>query len=192
MPPKVKITKDQIFNVALNIARESGYDGVNAREIAKILNCSTQPIFSNYKNMDEIKKDIVVYSITLYKKYIENEINEKNYPDYKASGMAYIKFAKEEKELFKLLFMRNARGDYNDSDMGWQKSVDMAQKNSGVDKNNSELFHLEMWIVVHGIATMQATGYMDIDVSLASSILSDTYNGLKCRFNGGDNGCNKN
>ena len=101
-------------------------------------------------------------------------------------------FAKEEKELFKFLFMRNARVDYNPSDMDWQKVVDMAQKSSGVNKDNSELFHLEMWIVVHGIATMQATGYMDVDVSLASRILTDTYNGLAFRFNGGNDGCNKN
>lgn len=29
------------------------------------------------------------------------------YPPYKASGMAYIDFARREKHLFRLLFMRN-------------------------------------------------------------------------------------
>ena len=29
------------------------------------------------------------------------------YPPYKASGMAYIRFAREQRELFKLLFMRD-------------------------------------------------------------------------------------
>ena len=33
------------------------------------------------------------------------------YPPYKASGIAYIQFAKEEKELFKLLFMRDRTGE---------------------------------------------------------------------------------
>lgn len=192
MPPKIKISKDEIFHVALNIVRECGHEAINARDIAKKLNCSTQPIFSNYKNMEELKKEIVSYSVSLHNEYIKNEIEEKFYPDYKATGMAYIKFAKYEKELFKLLFMRDARKEYDKEDMNWQDIVDLAQKHSGVNKTNSELFHLEMWLVVHGIATMQATSYMDFDESFVSDILSDMYNGLKLRFSGGIDGSNKN
>lgn len=184
MPPKVKITKEQILNVAINITREYGYERINARDIAKILKCSTQPIFSNYKNMEELKSDVVSYAINLYKKSIDDEIDKKAYPAYKATGMGYIKFAKYEKEFFKLLFMQKTTTNNYDLNLHWQSVVVMAQKSSCCRKNVSELFHLEMWLVVHGIASMQATGYMDIDENLISTILSDTYNGLRLRFNG--------
>lgn len=192
MPPKIKIKKDDIFTVAIDITREHGWEKLNAREIAKILNCSTQPIFSNYKNMDELKGEVIAYAVDTYKNYLSTEINNAIYPTYKASGMGYIKFAREEKEFFKLLFMTKLENFNGEIDLNWQGSVDMAQKSSGCNKNDSELFHLEMWTTVHGIATMIATGYLDIDTNLASLMLSDIYNGLKIRFSGDKNESNKN
>ena len=39
MPPKAKITEDQIVAAALEIARETGAENINARTVAKKLNC---------------------------------------------------------------------------------------------------------------------------------------------------------
>ena len=55
MPPKVKITKEDIIKTAIDIVRDKGADAINARNIASVLNCSTQPIFSNFDNMEELK-----------------------------------------------------------------------------------------------------------------------------------------
>ena len=54
MAPKVKITKQDIIDKALEIVRESGDSGINARSIAAALGCSTQPIFSNFNSMEEM------------------------------------------------------------------------------------------------------------------------------------------
>ena len=56
MPPKIKIDKDNIIKAAVQIVRERGIDALNARAVAQKLNCSTQPIFSNYDSMNELKK----------------------------------------------------------------------------------------------------------------------------------------
>ena len=56
MPPKPKITKDMILNTVLKITREMGFEAVNARSVAGRLECSTRPIFTCYKNMEELKK----------------------------------------------------------------------------------------------------------------------------------------
>ena len=44
MPPKVKVTKDMVIDAAFEIAREAGAENINARTVAKKLNCSTQPV----------------------------------------------------------------------------------------------------------------------------------------------------
>ena len=59
MPAKRKIYKEDIINASLNIIREKGMDGLNARKLAKKLGCSTQPIFYIYSSMDDIKKDVL-------------------------------------------------------------------------------------------------------------------------------------
>ena len=48
MPPKVKITKEDIINAAVSLVRENGADALNARTVASLLGCSTQPVFSNF------------------------------------------------------------------------------------------------------------------------------------------------
>ena len=52
MPPKVKITKEDIVQAGMEIVRRDGEAGLNARSIAAVLGCSTQPVFSNYDSMD--------------------------------------------------------------------------------------------------------------------------------------------
>lgn len=49
MPPKVKVTKAEIVKAALAVVREHGAGVLNARTVAAVLNCSTQPIFSNFQ-----------------------------------------------------------------------------------------------------------------------------------------------
>ena len=51
MPPKVKVSKEEIINTAISLIRKSGASAVNARSIAAELGCSTQPIFSNFASM---------------------------------------------------------------------------------------------------------------------------------------------
>ena len=55
MPPKVKVTKEEIINAAVDIFRKSGAQAINARTVASVLNRYTQPVFSNFATMDELR-----------------------------------------------------------------------------------------------------------------------------------------
>ena len=57
--------------------------------------------------MEALRADVMRSAKQLYQEYLERGMKDPAYPPYKASGIAYIRFAKEEKELFKLLFMRD-------------------------------------------------------------------------------------
>ena len=103
MPPKVKVSKEDIINAAVDIVRNNGAQAINARTIASTLNCSTQPVFSNFATMDELRLAVVEKADTLCQEYMQREVENGEFPAYKANGMAYIRYAKEEKELFKLL-----------------------------------------------------------------------------------------
>ena len=104
------------------------------------------------------------------------------YPPYKASGMAYIRFAREEKELFKLLFMRDRKGEPLKPGREMEVILPLIMKNTGLSREKAELFHLELWVFVHGIAAMIATSYLDYELETISEMLTDVYMGLKTRF----------
>lgn len=183
MPPKVKITKKDIINTALELVRTKGEQSVNARNIASALNCSTQPVFSNFATMDDLRLALLEKINSLCREFMKNEEEKGEFPSYKANGMAYIRFAKEEKELFKLLYMRDRRGeDVPESTHVDEEMEKVVRNNTGLDEENATLFHLEMWAFVHGIASMFATGFLDLDMDLVSRMLTDAYQGLRKQY----------
>lgn len=183
MPPKVKVSKEDIINATVEIVRKFGEQTINARTIASVLNCSTQPIFSNFSSMDELRFAVVEKAIDIYDEYIQNEIDRGKYPEYKASGMAYIRFAKEERELFKLLFMCDRTNENSSDSIEFGNKIETIVYNStGLNNTDAKIFHLEMWAYVHGIATMFATGFIDLEWELVSRMLTDAYQGLRKQY----------
>lgn len=182
MPPKAKITEKDILNAAVKQVRENGAESLNARALAGILGCSTQPIFSNFASMEELKAAVIGFAHELYGEYLQREIKSDKYPAYKASGMGYIRFAREEKELFKLLFMRDRSFEPMTLSLNADPVIEMTQKATGYSYEKAERFHLEMWVVVHGIASMIATNFLDWDMEMASGVMTDMYMGLRARF----------
>ena len=184
MPPKVKISKQDIVKASVCMVREKGEGSLNARMLANYMGCSTQPIFSNFSSMEELKEEVQKAIYELYTGYLQREADTNQYPPYKASGMGYIRFAKEEKELFKMLFMRDRSKEdiENHIDVSTQHSVVLLQNATGFDEEKANRFHLEMWIYVHGIATLLATSYLPLEWEEISSILTDAYQGMKKRY----------
>ena len=186
MPPNNKISRDKILDAALQLVRTQGAEALNARSIASAVGCSTQPVFSNFSSMEELKLAVVEKGDEIFRQFMQRQIEQGKYPPYKASGMAYIRFAKEERELFKLLYMRNRRGEQRMPQSKTDEQMDtLVQNGTGLCNEEGKLFHLEMWAVVHGLAVMAATDYVDLDEELISRMLTDTFQGLKSRFSKG-------
>lgn len=183
MPPRVKITQEDIVKTAVELVRANGEEAINARSVAAALNCSTQPVFSNFASMDELKDAVVAAAYETYTVFIKNEVESGKYPKYKSFGMAYIRFAKEEKQLFKLLFMRDRTGeDTAKLSPDFEESVQMIMKSCGIGVEKARLVHLEMWTCVHGIGTMLATSFLTLDFDLVSDMLTDVYQGIRNRL----------
>ena len=181
MAPRVKVTKEDIINTTIELVRKHGADSINARTIASALDCSTQPIFSNFNSMEELQDETIRCAYGLYLDFIKRELASGKYPQYKSFGMAYIRFAKEEKELFKLLFMRDRTNEDLSTSPDFEESVKLIMETNGATHEKAMLMHLEMWTCVHGIATMIATSFLPLEVELISQMTSDIYHGILTR-----------
>ena len=98
--------------------------------------------------------------------------------------MAYVRFAKEERELFRLLFMRDRTGEDLSPPPDFKESVDMIAAANGVTREQAGRIHLEMWAMVHGIGTMLATSFLPLDEGLISEMMSDVYRGICVKYEG--------
>ncbi len=194
MPPKAKVTKEMITSAALAIARREGLDALSVRRIAKELGCSTQPIFSNFKGIGELKAEVIRLADRYYTQFVENEVRNSQYPPYKASGIAYIHFAKNETELFRLLFMRDRSKETTEEkslqDHEFKENAQTVRDNASVSEKTAVDIHAEMWVFVHGIATMIATSYQPWDDETISEMLTLAYRGVLSQMKEGNDDTN--
>lgn len=188
MPAKKLISRDEIITAAFEIVRKDGMEALNMRAVANKCNCSTQPIYLSFKGADELKAEVAKKGYGEFTKFIEREMASGKYPEYKSIGMGYIRFAAEEPELFKYLFMRRRDGEATEYEkFSYDASAMVIMKNYGLYKSDAEVLHAEMWIFVHGIATMIVTKYMDWDWETISKMVTDVYLGLSDRIKKGEN-----
>ena len=99
MPPKQSITKEMIIDAAFVLVRKKGISALSARNIAKSLNCSTQPIYSCFKTMSDLEKEIIQKATGFVQdKYLVSKTKQDN--NFRSIGLGYIAMAKKEKHLF--------------------------------------------------------------------------------------------
>ncbi len=183
MPPKNKFSREQILSAALDLVRETGFPGLTARSLAARLGASPKVIFGLFRNMEEVQQAVLENAYGLYLQYRAADMARGDYPPYKASGLSYIRFAREERELFRLLFMRDRSGEpITDDAQALQPILELVQSTLGLSPEEAWHFHMESWIFVHGFASMVATGYLDWDEAFVEKALTDVFQGLKHQF----------
>lgn len=186
MPPKVRFPKEAIIRAALDVAREGGMEALNARSIARKLGCSTQPLYHELRNMDEVKRAVYQEAAQLFSRYLA-ETRLPEVPRYKAAGLALLRFANEEKRLYRLLFLCDRSHEAADElERGFasakQDAYAAIMEANGYTPEEAEAFHLHMFIYIHGLAAMIATGYIPYVESDCSALLSGEYLALKRSF----------
>ena len=181
MPTTLKITKEKILDAAFSIARSYGIDKVSNREIAKRLNCSIRPIYYQFKNVDELNKELYVKIEKFFYKFIMDNMVD-TMPLYKQVGINYIKFAREEINLFKFLFMTRSdlipKEFVSKDQEDFKELVKLIKISTKLSDKDIESFHIKMWIFAHGIATLSANNTVEFNDEQISHLLSLEFQAL--------------
>lgn len=181
MSKEVRITKDMILEAAFDIARKKGLEEVSNRSIAKRLECSIRPIYYQFNNSDELKKELYnKIEKYFYKHIMDNMID--NIPYYRQVGINYIKFAREEKNFFKILFMSKSdylpEGFVSKSEDDFKEISKLIKMSTKLNDDDIKSFHIKMWMFTHGIATLLATDTVLLTEEQISNLLSSQFQAL--------------
>ncbi len=181
LPTTTKITKEMILNTAFEIAREKGFEKISNRELAKKMNCSIRPIYYQFKNVEELNKELYKkIERYFYEFLIDNMI--KDVPLYKQIGINYIKFAIAENNLFKFLFMTETKDEpsafITTDEKGFEEVVKAIKISTKLSDKDIKSFHIKMWIFAHGIATLSATKSVKFTDEQIQDLLSQEFQAL--------------
>lgn len=181
MPTTIRITKEMILNAAFDITRNEGIEKLSNRETAKKMNCSIRPIYYQFKNSEELYKELYNKINSYFYDFIMKNIVD-DIPHYKQIGINYIKFAQEETNLFKVLFMspaRNLPNTFVETDKtGFAGVVAAIKLSTHLSDKGIKSFHTKMWIFVHGIATLTVSKSVKFTEEQIRDLLSQEFQAL--------------
>lgn len=172
--PKQIISKETILNAVLEMTRKDGFDSVNARSVAEFTGRSVQPIYSYFENMEDLKETFYRRAMEFYEGFIREN---SDMLDLERMGIANVRFAKEEPNLFRLLFLSKLEGLNGLSGlfdrMGNDAATDRLKEKLKITKESAREIYLMLMIFTHGIATMVATDSVKIsDAEIAERVRS--------------------
>ncbi len=182
MPAKKVIFEKDVMAAALDLIRERGENSLNARDLAKKINCSTQPIYSIYKNMQGVEEAVRQAAARVLDEYMTNELKNGKYVGNQAIGMGYVRFAAEEKCLNRYLYMKTPQQRSDINVELTKKSVGFIMQKYGLDEQSATKYFAEIWIFSHGIASMVACDRLDFDEEKIREAFNDVATGLGLRF----------
>lgn len=159
MPPSVKFTKEEIVNAALQVVREKGTAALTTRQIAAVLGVSTRPIFTYFQNMQQVQEPVRQAAQALYHSYIKKGL-EQVHP-FIGLGEQYIRFATQEPELYRLLFLPLAPGSESKAMEEMERTqnlvLEFLQQIYQLDEAAAKQFFRDVWLVAHSLAALIVT-----------------------------------
>ena len=160
MAPKNKFTKEEMTEAALRVVRANGIDCLTAKAIADELGTSTRPIFTAFGSMDEVRQAVYAAAVRVYDGYTSAGLKE-NIP-FLGVGKSYIRFAKEEPELYRLLFLTRTQ----ENEYGAIKSMQHLQAHVRptmmdiyhITAGEADVYFRDLWLAAHSLSTLIVTG----------------------------------
>ena len=159
MPPITKFTREAVLSAAYQLVRREGPSALNARAVAKELGGSTQPIFRLFSGMEELKQAVTELALTTWKDCLRERLLGSAFP-YLTIGMSFLLFARDEPELFKLLFMRDRVSDGSCTDYNVNWGIPLIEDSVKVDIETARKLYERNWLYCYGLAVSIATKYI--------------------------------
>lgn len=180
MPPKARITREMVIDAAFEIARSEGAERINARSVAQKLGCSTQPILYHFHSVEELKKAVYEKADDFHSAYIMQGAKD----GIGGIGMAYIRFARNEKHLFRFLFQSDGFSGQSLSGLIDNEALSPVLKSisqsSGIEIEQAKVAFRSLFLFVHGYASMLANNSMEYDEEVISADVRRIFSGTMC------------
>lgn len=175
MPRNALLTKEAVTAAGLAIVRREGQNALTARALSRELGCSLSPIFTVFKDMDEIQVSVKKAAEDYFADFMK-DVNEFE-PAFKEFGLRLVRFAKQDGNLFDMLFLsRGGRSDI--AGQIAQRSLMDIQQNYNLNDSQASMIFKQMWPVATGIASLCVHRPMAFSEEETGQILSNHFSGM--------------
>ena len=178
---KKKFTREEITSAAFELAREKGIESVVARELGKKLGTSSSPIFTAFKNMEEVQQEVRALALKEFESCVSDALNFT--PAFKYVGMKMIEFAMREPKLFQLIYMREREKSQSYEEMvvslgdTVEVCIQIMQRDYGLSREDAGMLFKLTWLHTFSICALVANKVCHFSMEEISEILSASFQG---------------
>lgn len=155
MARKKEIDKQRILDAAYKLAVRGGIESLTARNIAKAVNCSTQPIYLEFENMQDLRNQVLArISDELKSNTLQQNFTGEPLIDL---DLSYLYFAKEHVDLLRAMFVDGKFGNQMIVDTLMGLGIEKFKQQFDAEQYSDErLKHIVIanWIAATGLATL--------------------------------------
>lgn len=175
MPRQPRFSKEDIVAAGLRIVRTDGYDAVSARALGKELGTSSSPMFTMFKDMNEVMDAIWAAAEQSFIDHMEGVTEF--FPAFKEFGMRLVSYAKNESNLFQMMFLgKRARPEIAEKIA--RECLTHAGQGYGLTEDQADFLFRQMWPVACGIAALCVKHPEDFPEEIVSRTLSYHFSGI--------------
>ena len=182
MPPKPKYTREEILDAAFEMVRENGIESLVARELGKRMGTSSSPIFTAFKNMEELQTEVRIKALKEFEACVSDAVNYT--PAFKHVGEKMIEFAAKEPKLFQLIYLQEHEEskrymDYVMEELGESVEVciTVMQKDYALTYEDAKRLFAQIWMHTFAICVLVAGKVCHFTQDEISEILSHEFQG---------------
>ena len=175
MPRQPRFSKDDIVAAGLRIVRASGFEAISARALGKELGTSSSPMFTMFRDMNEVADAIRNAAEKTFTARMNGVTGY--FPAFKEFGLRLVAFAKEDPNLFQMLFLgKDARPEIAESIA--RECLCAVEQGYGLTSEQAEMLFRQMWPVACGIAALCVRHPEDFSEEDVSKTLSYHFSGI--------------
>lgn len=156
-------SREQIVDAAIEHVREKGWSKVTTRSLAQRLGSSTMPIYSHVRSVKELEKELRSKAREIQRGY-----QQRSYSEHVLLNLAfgYIVFARDEKNLFRFLYIESPEQlDLEDGEgmkdsffIEFGEDSEEGKALKELKSSGQDVLIQYTWVFTHGLAMLVNAG----------------------------------
>ncbi|MCA5012879.1 MULTISPECIES: TetR/AcrR family transcriptional regulator [unclassified Enterococcus] len=155
--------KQHILAAASDLLEKKSFSAITARNVAEHMGISTQPIYLEFKNMEDLKLTLLQ---TIYKSLEKDYFSTIQSDDFLINFVLnYIEFAKTKRNLFIVLFVEHHSYGQQINQLTldlFTKSLKGDERYTAISPENLNKLFIKVWVIATGLASLSTSGIMNL------------------------------
>jgi AcrR family transcriptional regulator len=176
MPPRIFITREMLINGAFDFVRKNGIGKLSTRNLANHMDCSTQPIYRAFANMEELELATIEHAAGFVQAFLLGAPIEGE-PLHHIPAMQ-VRLMKEEPHVYHLIF-QTGRLDFTKAN---EMLNGLVQHTSFKDHpylsrmEPDRILHVirQTWAYTHGLFSIMGFQFVDVSEKIIMQTVRET------------------